>query len=94
MDDVDALVETGAALLDECYGSDEWMDLIDVDRLNMSNGCDCVLGQLFDGYKAGATALGVQDPGFSHVAARSCGFLKSAIAGYSRLNVAWREFLR
>lgn len=40
-------VAKGAALLDEKLPG--WVDRIDLDRLNVQSGCDCILGQEFSG---------------------------------------------
>ena len=45
----------GARLLDGRIPG--WADLIDTERLQMDNGCDCVLGQLFSFYETGIEEL-------------------------------------
>lgn len=56
-------VSKGAELLDQHFGSPEWDTRIRFADLHMSNGCDCILGQLFDhttgenGYESARTAL-------------------------------------
>lgn len=60
-------VARGVALLDEHVP--DWRDRIDPNRLNMIDGCRCVLGQVFDagpfavesGYWIGAHELGLWD---------------------------------
>ena len=49
-------VTKGAALLDKTRPG--WADEIDVERLDLLDGCDCVLGQLHGGYEKGLEALG------------------------------------
>jgi hypothetical protein len=46
-------VERGAALLDERRPG--WLDLIDLDRLDLTSGCDCVAGQAGGGEPGGYT---------------------------------------
>ena len=47
----------GAEFLDEDFPG--WADRIDVDRLDLTSGCDCVLGQLFGGFRDGVELLGL-----------------------------------
>lgn len=50
-------VASGAEYLDEVYA--DWAATIDVDTLDL-NGCDeCVLGQLFGGFRDGMEQLGL-----------------------------------
>jgi hypothetical protein len=39
------------------HRDDDWPRLIDLERLEMSDGCDCVLGQLYGFYNDGIEAL-------------------------------------
>lgn len=60
-------VARGAALLDE--HAPDWRYRVDPNRLNMLDGCRCILGQVFDdgvfavesGYWIGAHELGLWD---------------------------------
>jgi hypothetical protein len=46
-DTIEARVARGAALLDEKLPG--WVERIDLDKLKLSSGCNCVLGQTWDG---------------------------------------------
>lgn len=57
-----ARVAAGAHALDEAWARDGgWAGKIDAERLDMSDSCDCVLGQLYDpeGYLNGVSALNI-----------------------------------
>lgn len=43
---IEARVQAGAAYLDAHFP--DWPRLVDVDQLDISSGCDCILGQLHD----------------------------------------------
>lgn len=49
----------GIELLDEVRPG--WVDEIDLDRLNMYQGQDCVVGQLYGGYATGLEQLGLSN---------------------------------
>lgn len=57
--------EAGAAALDAYFHSRTWDKEIDLDTLDLSSTCDCVLGQVFDdgydGYYEGIRRLGIED---------------------------------
>lgn len=42
-------VDNGIKWLD-ANGPEGWRDKIDLERLNMADGIDCILGQLYDSY--------------------------------------------
>jgi hypothetical protein len=44
---IEARVARGAALLDEKLPG--WVERIDLDKLKLSSGCNCILGQTWDG---------------------------------------------
>ena len=86
-----ARVERGAALLDAEQPG--WAPRIDVVRLNMTSGSECVLGQLFpasnidSGYAAGKRALGIAFPKTDV----PYGFSLPQHQGDARLTPLWRE---
>lgn len=45
-------VQRGAALLDTRFPG--WVDSVDLSTLNLASGCDCILGQKFGDFRAGA----------------------------------------
>jgi hypothetical protein len=53
-------VNNGVALLDE--KAPGWREKMNLDKLNMSNCIDCVLGQVFGDFFDGVTALGFTAP--------------------------------
>lgn len=57
--DLVADVDRGIALLDEKKPG--WRDEVDVDRLSIINGFDCVLGQLYGGYYTGLKIVAPAD---------------------------------
>jgi hypothetical protein len=62
--DLDQQIKTrilsGMRLLQAEYGED-WVDHIDLARLNLRSGSSCVLGQLYDGYGCGLKELNLRD---------------------------------
>jgi hypothetical protein len=79
----------GAALLDKCLPG--WEARVDPERLRMSDGYNCILGQCFSDYLAGQRALGI-----SSAQSVDLGFLVPTIScrtGYPELTVAWRAIL-
>jgi hypothetical protein len=88
-------VDRGVALLDEKVPG--WRELIQVSRLAMSNGCRCVLGQLFGGYLEGVDALGPELPSISEDAAYGFDIPRPyppytlKPEPYAKLDTAWRE---
>lgn len=57
--DVAARVARGVALLDEKVPG--WVNKVDVEQLNVSNGTTCVLGQLYGEYNFGRAKLGLDE---------------------------------
>ena len=59
-----ALVAAGAALLDQEF--EGWETQIDLDLLDLANGDNCILAQLYGDYEGGLSDLGVDgtDHGF------------------------------
>ncbi len=56
MKDLHVSVGRGIELLDR-HGPEGWRQLLDLERLDLSQPEDCVLGQLYGGYYAGCRAL-------------------------------------
>jgi len=76
-------VDNGAALLDERLPG--WRDHIDPNTLELADGCNCILGQLFGDYGKGIDILAVSPTKY--------GFVKSRTT-YERLTAAWKAVLR
>lgn len=57
--DVTGRVARGVALLDEKVPG--WVDRVDVEQLDVSNGLTCVLGQLFLTYSSGRAKLDLDE---------------------------------
>ena len=53
-------VSRGAALLDEKHPGWHWN--IDLDRLNISEPCDCICGQLYGSFYLGLRKLDIDHP--------------------------------
>jgi hypothetical protein len=79
-------VEHGAALLDERLPG--WRAAIDADSLDLSSGCDCVLGQVFGDFNKGEAVLDL-----SRADSRRLGFFVSGGTTYTRLTAAWRRVI-
>jgi len=84
-------VERGAALLDERLPG--WEDRIDLDKLDLSSTCNCVVGQLYRptprshlGYTEGLYTLEIKNPS-------RFGFERWPTSRYSRLTEAWRRLI-
>jgi len=86
-------VERGAALLDERKPG--WDRKIDLDTLNLADGCNCVLGQVYgdrlarddyNGYDRGQRLLGLNARHSQHY-----GFL--AWSDWGNLTAAWRQLI-
>src|SRR5258708_35896283 len=89
VDDVATRAARGAALLDERMPG--WAQRIDVGRLDLADGCNCVLGQLFtEYYLATRPVLGL---GVSEAldAAIGCGFHAVDSRQFSVPTAAWRH---
>jgi hypothetical protein len=80
-------VAAGAAFLDEREPG--WADRIDLDQLDLSSDCRCVLGQLHGDY---GTGLDVLDVEFGTGASRGLGF-NCAGGEFDELTAAWRELI-
>jgi len=52
----EAEVERGIALLDE-HAPADWIGNVDIERLDMGSGRNCILGQVFGNYSWGLSAL-------------------------------------
>lgn len=76
----------GAALLDERLPG--WRAEIDVDRLDLGNTCNCVLGELFGSYDRGLKMLGLYDS-----QAGALGFFKRGRQTWSSLTAGWRALI-
>lgn len=96
---VDALVlervKKGYALLQEKHG-DDWVDHIDLRKLDLSSGSCCILGQLYSDrgtYAGGCTDLWGSDRG-TDPQARDHGFLASGTNDeYGILNEIWQALI-
>ena len=100
-------VERGAALLDEKQPG--WLDIIDLDLLDISSRCGCVIGQLAGltkasdrglAYEAATRRLGVgysaEIPmGFEAPTTREFGGDRETVitAEYAGLTEAWRDLI-
>jgi hypothetical protein len=88
--DITERVERGAALLDEKRPG--WWQFIDLDRLDIEDGCDCVAGQL-DGtanYMRALRRIGLSG---SEADAVSHGFESGDDEEYAGLTEAWRTLI-
>ena len=86
-------VERGAALLDERIPG--WWKHIDLSRLDVASGCDCVAGQLPGGYVKVADDL--FGPGVTYDSEADHGFEAEGFgtdtAEFAELTVAWRDLI-
>lgn len=92
-DSVETRVARGAQLLDERLPG--WVERIDLDRLNVVNACNCVLGQQFetDGFRYGFDiGLDKLFAGDRRNAARH-GFLVDR-SEWDELTAEWRRVIR
>ena len=91
------IVDRGAKLLDEI--EPDWYEKIDLERLDLGDSCNCVLGQLYQvehprirdkvaSYERKGKELGI-DP-WSAQAGR-LGFIEYGRARYSNMTAAWRR---
>lgn len=83
-------------LMDYFGGSVEWLDRIDVDRLDVANSDECVIGQVFGGYciwsdNAGIGTEGQRELGFEAVYDRD--WLCPSGDDYHALNQEWTRVL-
>ena len=76
-------VRAGAAFLDEINPG--WEKRIDLDRLNIAEPGDCILGQLYGSYLQGVHTTQIKNP-------NQHGFY--ALPGFSDdINQGWRNFV-
>ena len=95
MDSITERVERGAALLDEKRPG--WVDVIDLDDLNLGDGCTCIGGQLC-GSKTGTEedyVIFVRDLGLDRAGEAACGFDDPGDDDddYAALTAAWRDLI-
>ena len=98
-DDADAIAwvvaRRGERLLDRVQP--DWRDKVDRERLCMSDGCDCILGQVYGDYNDGLIALDEEMRlGEQPVHASQYGFSTLDLpnhVGYPHLQDAWLEIL-
>lgn len=90
-------VNRGVDLLDRYFGDrSSWVDRIEVDRLEMSNECNCILGQLFDHYVDGLIALNDSRLGCQALWGHQYGFTTGIWSHdhFIVLNQLWLEVLK
>lgn len=95
--EVQRRVARGAEILDRKYGP-EWRDKIDTGSLEMSDTCNCVLGQLYDGgdvhmdgFDAGMAALRIKNA--DHYGFETADWEQEAYT-WKDLHQAWLEELQ
>jgi hypothetical protein len=102
MIDYEARVQRGIDLLDR-RASSGWAMMISTERLDVSSGADCVLGQVFGSYTVGCKMLGFSgttcaehcarsaEHGFalSHEDATSLGTTTMVTRAYNELTTVW-----
>lgn len=98
----DDSIDDGVEYLDYKLG-DDWPQRIDVDRLDLASGCNCVLGQLVGGFSHGSSyrtwveggLVGVGDTSLTTRESEALGFTLlnrgQPSADWSALTAAWRE---
>lgn len=98
--------DTGALLLDE-QGPKDWRSKIDVEILDIADGTDCILGQLYNGWENGLDALFYGPAGAETEEERRAlraelstsqwmgnrGFDRGEQPQYRGITLAWRELL-
>lgn len=92
-------VAAGAAVLD--IAAPGWDDKINVDQLDLSDTCNCVLGQLADDYDIGIGKLSLENPqavalGFLDIQDTQDGHRfdwDSRDRSYRKLTAAWRKLI-
>ena len=94
MDSITERVERGAALLDEKRPG--WVDVIDLDDLNLGDGCTCIGGQ-FCGKKTGTEEdylIFITEIGLDFAGEIAHGFDGPRLEGeYAALTAAWRDLI-
>ena len=85
-------VDKGINLLNDRFGGTDWLVDIDLDTFHVGSTRNCVLAQLFGGFRLGYTALGFES-GHETVA---YGFEVETTSGdnYEKLNDEWVSRLR
>ena len=80
-------VDRGVGLLDE--QQPEWRSFVNPDELDLSSACDCVLGQVFDGFFKGVQYL--RQNGMGNDLPDQFGFdiLGAGVDSYSELTEEW-----
>lgn len=85
-------VAQGVTVLDAAKDIPNWRSLIDLDRLQISNYSNCILGQLFGDFGIGADALGLNDAD-----AKACGFdctdATSSLSEFPKLQAEWERVI-
>jgi hypothetical protein len=82
-------VIAGAQLLDERYPDSGWRDQIDLKKLNIGHGGECIGGQLYGTYEKALENLGITDD-------QAIGFgLQTSYhgTGFRRLTRTWKYYL-
>lgn len=82
-------VEAGAAMLDKIRSKrlKPWRDKIDLDRLDLNSGCNCVIGQVYGSYFSAIERLEVGSDNEVEL-----GFMPSG-PGWP-LTRAWRKYIK
>ena len=79
-------VRRGAAFLDERLPG--WRKRIRLDELDLSSGCNCVLGQTLGGYDEGKELLGLSEREVERY-----GFWRHGRQSFESLTEGWRKVL-
>jgi len=77
----------GAAWLDKNAPAD-WRQKVNLDRLQMSSGTDCVIAQVFGAYSKLMTRFNI-----GYAESGRLGFTDSSVVSFVRLTEAWKEYL-
>lgn len=80
-------IRRGVEILDE-RGPEGWRERIDLDRLNIAQARDCILGQCFGMYADGREAMNL-----THAEVRDCGFVPTFSHSSSDLTASWHDYL-
>lgn len=88
------LVSKGGAFLDASeHVSDDWFNAVDLDRLNISSGLQCILGQVLDGYSAAVDTLGINGASYGFDSGYTTVEGQETYVDADALNVAWTEYI-
>lgn len=102
--DTRELVHNGAELLNRYFGDESWKTRVDVEKLDLSDGFKCVLGQLFGQYADAVPLMqeeldlpeyDMQDP--SEFWAFEYGFnidVFDTETTFAQLTESWKEYLQ